>query len=372
MSRTATLPIKPGQATYPQGVAGNGTGQRSQGSASARRPRARDIARIVGVSETAVSFALNGRPGISDETRQRILDAVDAIGFTPNVAARALSGAGSSTVGFIVARAPESLRSESFYLQLIAGIQSALSERHYGMLFQIVHDIDEELEVYRQWRATGRVDGIVLIDLHRHDPRPAALQSLGMPAVLVGGPDETGRLASVAVDNVAAARQIADHLVGLGHRRIAYITGDAGLEHVTQRSDALASFAAEHGAAVTLAHTDFSAQAAAAQVVDLLARPEPPSAIVFENEVLMVAGVGVINEHGLTIPGDVAVVSFEDSSICTAMRPQVTALHRDAFILGQAVGKQLLTQLDGTGEASSVLPPLALMVRGSSALIHRP
>ena len=313
-----------------------------------------------------MSFALNGRPGISDETRQRILDAVEAIGFTPNVAARALSGAGSSTVGFVVARAPESLGSESFYLQLIAGIQSALSERHYAMLLQVVHDMDEELAVYRQWRSTGRVDGVVLIDLHRHDPRPAALQALGMPALLVGGPDETGRLTSVSVDNVAAAYQVADHLVGRGHRRIAYVTGDPGLEHVAQRSDALASVAAEHEASVTLAHTDFSAQAAATQVSALLARPEPPTAIVFENEVLMVAGVGVINEAGLSIPGDVAVVSFEDSPVCTAMRPQVTALHRDAYLLGKAAGERLLTQLDGIEPTSTVLSALALNIRPSS------
>ncbi|UNX54918.1 LacI family transcriptional regulator [Georgenia sp. TF02-10] len=340
--------------------------RRQTAGPAVRRPRARDIAELVGVSETAVSFALNGRPGISEETRARILSAVAELGFTPNYAARALTGAGSSTIGFVVARAPESIGTESFFLHLVAGIQSTLSARHYGLLFQVVPSVAEELDVYRRWSSERRVDGVVLVDLHQDDARPAALRDLGLAAVLVGGPDPEARLSSVSIDDVAATRLIIDHLAGLGHRRIAYVAGDPALEHVRQRAGAFMGYAGEAGADVVVVPTDFSAQAGSAAVAEQLARTEPPTAIVFENEVLAVAGVGVLKGRDLAVPGDVAVVSFEDGVICAATRPQITALHRQTYRYGAAVAEHLMRQVDGGRPASVVLPPPALVVRGSS------
>lgn len=318
------------------------------------------------MSETAVSFALNGRPGISDDTRARILNAVAELGFTPNYAARTLAGAGSSTIGLVVARAPESIGSEAFFLRLIAGIQSVLSARHYGLLFQVVPSVEEELDVYRRWSVDTRVDGVVLVDLHQEDPRPAVLRDLGMAAVLVGGPDPQGRLSSVSIDDAAAARLILDHLSALGHRRIAYVAGDPELEHVRQRSQAFMSYAGDADADVVVIPTDFSTQAGTGAVAGQLARTEPPTAIVFENEVLAVAGVGVIKRWGLSVPDDVAVVSFEDSVICSAMRPQITALHRQTYHYGSAVAEHLMRQVNGEQVASIVLAPPVLVARGSS------
>jgi DNA-binding LacI/PurR family transcriptional regulator len=322
---------------------------------------------MVGVSETAVSFALNGRPGISDETRARILRAVEEAGFTPNYAARALSGAGTSTIGFVVARAAESIGSESFFLHLIAGIQSSLAARRYGLLFQVVAGVDEELDVYRRWCEDNRVDGVVLVDLRADDPRPAVLADLGVPAVLVGGPDPSGGLASVSIDDRAAARLVIDHLSALGHRALTYVGGDPALEHVRQRSEAFMAYAAESGADVQVVPTDFTPEAGIAAVTAQLDRPTPPTALVFENEVVTVAGLGVIRSRGLTVPEDIAVVSFEDSGICAALHPPITAVHRETYDYGRVVAEHLLRQVDGAEPTSAVLSAPELAVRGSSA-----
>jgi len=345
------------------------TGADKAGEPSARaerRPRARDIAELLGVSETAVSFALNGRAGISDETRDRILRTVAEMGYTPNYAARALSGGGASTVGFVVARSPEDVGSEAFFLQLMSGMQAALSASDYGLLFQLVPDVDAEVAVYRRWKAENRVDGVVLVDLREDDPRPAAVAELGLPSVLAGGPDPSGRLVSVAIDDVAAVELVLDHLVDRGHHRLGYVAGEPHLAHVARRIAAIERAAPQRGVTVSIVPTDFSAVAGARAVAELMSRPQAPTALVFDNEVLAISGIDVVRALGRAIPSEVAVVSLEDSLICTATRPQVTALHRETHEFGRVVAEHLLAEIAGHGSPSEQAPLPRLMVRGST------
>ncbi|MDR6143136.1 DNA-binding LacI/PurR family transcriptional regulator [Microbacterium foliorum] len=137
---------------------------------SGKRVTIADIARMAGVSPGAVSFALNGRPGVSDETRQRILAIVEENHWQPSSAARALVGARANTVGFALARPARSLGSEAFFTDLIAGIESRLSESKVSLQLRLVTDIAEEMEVHRQWRSSNQVDGIILIEPSRRRP----------------------------------------------------------------------------------------------------------------------------------------------------------------------------------------------------------
>ncbi|GAA3034908.1 hypothetical protein GCM10020000_10410 [Streptomyces olivoverticillatus] len=157
----------------------------------ARRPTIKDIARRAGVSESAVSFALNGRPGVSAATRDRVRRVAEQLGWQPSTAARALSGEGSATVGLVLARPARTLGVESFFLQLVSGVQEALAARRLGLLFQVVEDTDAECALYRRWWAEHRVDGLLVVDPRDGDPRPALLAELGLPAVLIGAPPAT-------------------------------------------------------------------------------------------------------------------------------------------------------------------------------------
>lgn len=213
----------------------------------ARRPTIKDIARRAGVSESAVSFALNDRPGVSRETRARIRGVAEELGWQPNSAARALSGERSGAVGLVLARPAQTLGVESFFLQLVSGIQEVLSAGRVALLFQVVDDIDAECAVHRRWWAERRVDGVLVVDPRTDDPRPELLAQLGLPAVMIGGTGETGPLSSVWADDARAMAQVLDHLYELGHRRITHVAGLPGLAHTARRMASLRAEAEARG-----------------------------------------------------------------------------------------------------------------------------
>jgi DNA-binding LacI/PurR family transcriptional regulator len=336
-------------------------------SAPLTRPTLRDIAARAGVSETAASFALNGKPGVSEETRRRILDIVEELRWTPNHAAQVLSGARSMTIGLAVARNVQEVGSELFFLRLMTGMHTVLSQRRYGLLFQVVESVDEELDLYRRWTDERRVDGVVIVDLRTDDPRPRVVTELGLPAILAGGPDPSGTVSAVSIDDAAAMRSVMEYLRDGGHSRVAYVSGSPSLLHVHRRVEAFLQAGREYGLeAADVLQTDFSAPSAVRATQRLLATDGRPSAVIYDNEVLAVAGMGVIHAAGLRIPADVAVVACEDTPICAAVQPALTALHRDTSGFGADVAEHLLNLLDGNEERGAQEKTPELVVRDST------
>jgi DNA-binding LacI/PurR family transcriptional regulator len=147
------------------------------------------------VSKGAVSYALNGQAGVSEATRSRIRAIAEELGWSPNTAARALSGAAAYAVGLAICRPARVLGIEPFFMELISGLEAELSARSYALTLQVVADVGAELEVYRRWWAERRVDGVILVDLRLNDSRVPELEKLGLPAVAIGDPRGAGDLA---------------------------------------------------------------------------------------------------------------------------------------------------------------------------------
>ncbi|MFD5510172.1 LacI family DNA-binding transcriptional regulator [Streptomyces sp. NPDC127051] len=323
----------------------------------ARRPTIKDIARRAGVSESAVSFALNDRPGVSRDTRARIRRVAEELGWQPNSAARALSGERSGAVGLVLARPAQTLGVESFFLQLVSGIQEVLSAGRVALLFQVVDGIDAECAVYRRWWAERRVDGVLVVDPRTDDPRPELLAQLGLPAVMIGGASGTGEtggsgaLSSVWADDARAMAQVVDHLYGLGHRRITHIAGLPGLAHTARRMASLRAEAEARGLDpehVRSVVTDYSDAEGAAATRRVLAEPQPPTALVYDNDVMAVAGIAVAAELGIAVPGRISMVAWDDSALCRVTHPRLTALVRDTAGFGRLAAEELLAVLAGS------------------------
>ncbi|GAA4982087.1 LacI family DNA-binding transcriptional regulator [Kineococcus glutinatus] len=301
-----------------------------------------EIARRSGVSKGAVSYVLNDRPGVSDATRARVLQVARELNWVPNRAARALSGAKTDTYGLVLPRKAEDIGHEPYYMEFIAGLESVLGERSLALMLQVVPDVATAAATYRKWWSERRVDGVVVVDVRVDDPRVALLQEIGMPAVVVGHPSLAGGLPSVGTDDAAAVADVVAHLAGLGHRAIARVAGPAELSHTRIRDEALAAAAAGHGVRARTVHSDFSADGGATATRALLGGPRPPTAIVYDNDLMAVAGLSAATGLGIRVPDDVSLVAWDDSALCRATHPTLTAMGHDVAAYGAAVARRLL------------------------------
>ncbi|KAB1931678.1 LacI family transcriptional regulator [Micromonospora sp. ALFpr18c] len=333
-----------------------------------KRPTIADVARRAGVSKGAVSYALNGQPGVSEATRQRILAIATEIGFSPSSAARALSGATAEAVGLALCRPARILGIEPFFMELISGVEAELSARSYALTLQVVADPDAEIAVYRRWWGERRVDGVLVCDLRTDDRRIPALEQLQLPAVVIGGPGGTGELASVWSDDAAALTEAVEYLVALGHRRIARVGGLPDLRHTESRTEAFAALCRQLGLvdAVTVS-SDYTGEEGGRATRRLLSSAQRPTAVIYDNDVMAIAGLSVAQEMGLTVPGDLSIVAWDDSPLCRLVHPPLTALGRDIPAYGAHAARQLLAVIAGQPASRVQDETPHLTPRGSTA-----
>ena len=256
-----------------------------------KRPTIADIAARAGVTKAAVSFALNGLPGVSDATRERILAIAQEVGFQPSSAARALTAGRAGAFGLIIDRPARMLGVEPFFMQLLSGIQSDLAAHHISLQFSMAEDPGDEIALYRRWWAERQVDGVFVYDLQRDDPRIAVLEDLRMPAVVIGSPRGSGTLPAVWQDEHEVVETVIRHLASLGHKRIARVGGLTRYWHTTLRGEAFTTAAAAAGIEAVQAVADYTAEHGAEATRDLLSGSRPPTAILYDNDVMAVAGL---------------------------------------------------------------------------------
>ena len=337
-----------------------------------QRPTIRDIARAAGVSKGAVSYALNGRPGVSAETRARILDIAKEIGWVPSSAARALSSDRAEAVGLVAVRDPELVATEPYFMRMVAGVERALSARGMALLLTVVSDPASELDLYRRWWGGRRVDGMLLFDMRVEDPRPAWLLESGAPAVIIGAQREYPGIPCTRVKYQDSMSYAVRHLLDLGHRRLARISGPNTLEHVARRQRYFAEITRELlGVEQPQLETDYTAQAGVRATRDLLAGPHPPTAVIYDNDVMAVASVATLTSEGVRVPADLAVLAWDDSPLCQLVAPSVTAFTHDVMSEAAEAAELLLRLIESGAAADRWLEPPQLTVRGSTAGVNR-
>lgn len=340
----------------------------------ARRPgrvTITDVAARAGVSRGAVSLAFNNRPGVSEATRERIMAAVAELGWVPNQAAIKLSGSATGagdTVGLVVARPARQLGLEPFYMEFISGVESVLEEQGCSLLLHLVRDTDQEIAVHRQWWQSRRIAGSILVDIRQNDPRITELATIGLPAVAVGHPSLTGDFTSVWTDDETAVHEAVRYLAALGHRRIARVGGHPTLGHTMIRTAALNAIVAELGLEPARSlTTDYSGEQGARATRSLLASRERPTAIVYDNDIMAVAGLSVAAEMGLSVPRDISLIAWDDSQLCRLTHPNLSAMSHDVFGFGADVTRRLFDVVHRRNPSSGPAATPVLLPRGSSA-----
>lgn len=327
-----------------------------------------DIAKAAGVSKGAVSYALNGRPGVSETTRERILSIASDLGWAPNNPARALAPGGRvGAFGMVVDRPARSLGIEPFFMQLVSGVETELAAAGIDLMLQVAENIDSELEVYRRWAAERRVDGVIIVDLRVDDPRPEAMGVLPLPAVVLGGPGGAGGLPCLYTDDGASVREVVHYLAALGHRRIVRVAGPEDFVHTRDRTAGFQEAARKAGLEeARTVYADYTGEDGGRTTRRLLAAAEPPTALVYDNDLMALAGLGVASEMGVDVPSQLSIVAWDDSALCRLVRPSLTAISRDVFGHGRLVAGMLNRLLAGERVEDQGTPLGELQPRGST------
>jgi len=337
----------------------------------AQRPTIADVARQAGVSKGAVSFALNGRDGVSSETRARILEVADALGWQPNHRARSLSVSRAFAVGLVLARPPELLGADPFYPSFIAGVETVLAPAGFSLLLQVVTDGDGAEAGYRRLAGQGRIDGVFVSDLTHGDPRIAVLAELGVAAVTLNRPDVPSPFPAVCMDDREGIGAAVWHLVELGHERIAHVSGPLAFVHGRSRRDAWAEALKQAGLRRgRLVEADFTAAGGARATARLLDLAEPPTAIVYANDAMAIAGLSVAHNRGLVVPTDLSVTGFDGTELASHVQPALTTVASNPFRWGQAAARTLLDVIARGGPHGIddvQLEPARLEIRDSTA-----
>ncbi|AQX15502.1 hypothetical protein BCR15_04350 [Tessaracoccus lapidicaptus] len=335
---------------------------------SARRLTIAEIAARAKVSPTAVSFALNGKPGISPETRDRILEVVRQSNWRPNYAAQALSMSKAGVIGVVTIRQPgQPLWSASFGGHFLAGVQAALAERGVLLILHTVDSLADESALYERWMSERRVDGVLVINPHVDDPRLRELERVGLPAVIVGDTRDRSPLACVWTDDEAAAERAVGYLAELGHTHIARIGGDLDLLHYAIRERAF--MAAARRAGVRMSAETIDADAGAADAVALLAdrAGNPLTAVIVEDLEFAVHLTGALISRGIRVPQDVSVLAWDDGPAATLVTPTLTSLSRDIAAYGSLAAQELLDLIGGAAPRATQGTTTDLIVRESTS-----
>lgn len=344
-----------------------GGGRRAAGS----RPEAAQgititgVARRAGVSIATVSRVINNVPSqVSAATRRRVLRVIRQLDFRPNALARSLHQKRTHTIGLII---PDI--SNAYYAEIARGIEDAISRQGYTLF---TCNTDRKVENISHYVASLRekqVDGIILGGGGTlGGQRFAALQESGVRTVLIGRYGVS--LPAIRVDNVKGAREAANHLLALGHRRIAVLAGPPSSTTTADRlagyRKALAEFRLGLPARWCL-HGDLRPESGSRAAKALLASRTRPTAILAINDQMAIGAMRALAEQGIHVPGQVSVVGFDDIALASFVTPALTTMALPLYRMGVAAGEMILKGLSGAEQPPEVWFTPTLLVRESSA-----
>ena len=332
----------------------------------------KEVAQRAGVSYQTVSKVLNKQIRVSKETEERIWDAVQQLGYRPNLIARSLRSARSGLIGYTWDPAPPDLTNPILDLFLQSMAQAAEKSGYHLLCFPRSIDQEESLKSYRELIATNRVDGFIVSGIDYNDSRIHLLQELGFPFVAFGRSNPEWDFPYVDLDGADGIRQVTEHFIQLGHTKIATLAWPIGSRVGDDRLSGYYQALQKAGIEVRPewvkrgeGRFHFAHEAA----LDLLNRPdnERPTAIVAFEDPMAIGAMGAIQELGLKIGDDIAVAGFDDSPMVEYLTLPLTSVRQPAWEIGQMVIKMLACLLNGEplSERHVLLRP-ALIVRASS------
>jgi len=328
----------------------------------------KDIAKATGKSITTVSRALNDYDDVSHETKLLVQRVAAEKGYTPNLWAQRLQKQRTETIGLILpTRGPR--LGDPFFGQLIAGVGDKAGEYGYDLLVSTQAPDRDEMAIYKKKLQGRQVDGFIIVRTRRQDRRIDYLRQTDFPFVVFGRTEGELDYPYVDEDGVAGMAAIIEHLVRLGHRRIACITPPEELMFATYRLQGVQEALAQHGLDMDpalLRRGDLTQRGGFAEAQALLALPQPPTAIVACNDLMAFGAISAAQQQGFVVGRDIVITGFDDTPWAEHSNPSLTTVHQPIYEIGNMVCDMLIRLTQGQSlEQRQVLLKPRLIVRQS-------
>ncbi|MFB4268303.1 LacI family DNA-binding transcriptional regulator [Nonomuraea sp. GTA35] len=326
-----------------------------------------DVARLAGVSTATVSRVVNGRYGVSVSTIEQVRSAIEELGYESSLVATSLRRSRTNVLGLVTHSF------QSYTAEVLKGVMDALSQSGFDLIIYANSDLygtySDGWEQRHLARLAGTLtDGCIVVT-------PSGEVRSGTPVVVID-PARGSTASSVTADNFAGATAVVEHLLGLGHRRIGFIAGRAGLEAAWSREEGYRTALAEAGVPLDpqlIARGSFNPESAAPLARALLDRPDRPTAIFAASDGMALKALQVAKDLGLDVPGDLSVAGFDNIPESALAEPGLTTVDQSMYRLGYEAARMLksLVRGDWEGPDRTVLPT-RLVVRGSTAAPRNP
>jgi LacI family transcriptional regulator len=332
------------------------------------------IAKLAGVSRSTVSRVVNDHPNVRDQVRERVWEVIRETGYQPHAAARSLVTRRTRIVGIVIPAAVTTLFTDPFFSHLLCGITRTCNSERYHLMLSLFNDPAGPEAMYRRVIRSGHLDGVIVASTHMDDPIFPRLLQDGVPFVMAGRhPDE--RVNYVDVDNTGGARMAVEHLIRLGHTRIATITGPLRMAPGRDRLAGYRQALEAHQLAVDqhlIVEGDYTEASGSIGAQRLLSAS--PTAIFVASDVMAIGALKALREAGVRVPEDIALVGFDDVPIAAAVEPALTTVHQPIERMGSMAVDLLLKLLDHPPDAQApanrIVLPTKLVVRESCGALH--
>jgi len=328
----------------------------------------REVAAAAGVSPSTVGNVLNNPDIVAPETRTRVEQAMAQIGFVRSGTARQLRGLPSRMVGVVTLDA-----GNPFYAEVNRGIEDRLAEDGcMALVSSSDAQLARELQALSAMEEHG-VRGIIVAPADERLDRLAGVSDRGTPVVLLDHPRGPLDLCAVTVDNALAGALVADHLIALGHQRIALVWPETAVGPVCDRRDGIRHALAAAGLDPRRALTEVAVarlrniDAADAAVDAILADPHRPTAVVCYNDLTALGVMRGAERRGVAVPDEISLVGFDDLQFSGLLSPKLTTVHNPKYAIGRRCAELLLAEADPDHRHREVLLRPALVVRESTA-----
>jgi LacI family transcriptional regulator len=325
-----------------------------------------EIAEMAHVSRSTVSRVINGHPNVSEEVKERVWKIVREVGYQPHAAARSLATNRSNILALIIPEPVAKIFTDPFFPVLIKGMADACNDHRYNLMLSLFTDREMQEEQHLRVLRSGTLDGAVIASTTLDDPLVPRLLEDNVPFVMVGSyPDD--RVSYVDVDNVHGGQMAVEHLLRLGHRRVATITGPLNMKASLDRLEGYKRALRNRGLPIEdslVAEGDFTEQGGYSAMKSLL--KESPTAVFVASDTMAFGAARAIRDSGLSIPQDVAVVGFDDLPVSSVMNPPLTTIRQPIERLGYMATEVLVDIMQGKSEQPQrLMLPTELVVRQS-------